>query len=69
MIEVKNMSESDILYRLEQVKDQIKECRRRIEKYNACIKRNEEEGLRLMREEIVLKQALKDINKGEKNAT
>jgi len=69
MVEVKNMSESDILYRLEQVKDQIKECRRRIEKYNACIKRNEEEGLRLMREEIVLKQAVKNIDKEEINAT
>ena len=69
MVEAKNMNESDILYRLEQVKDQIKECRRRIEKYNACIKRNEEEGLRLMREEVVLKAAAKDLKKEEINAT
>ena len=62
MVEVKNMTESDLLYRLEHIRDQIREGRRRVEKYKASIRRNEKEILRLMREQVVLKEAARSLD-------
>ena len=61
MVEAENMSASDIAYRLAQIKDEIKDSKTKIEKHRNDIKYLNFFLLRLMREEVILKKAARDL--------